>query len=238
MTITQIQLDDIAVDVVQKRIKNIHLRVYPPMGRVRLAAPVRVPLDTLRSYARSKLSWIREQQQKIRSHVYESACDYLDGETHYSWGERYPLSLIESPQTPALELRDGRLVLSVRPGIDRARKAATVDAWYRQQIKFAVPDLIAKWQPILGVQVRRFSVRKMKTRWGTCNTRHHALFINSELAKKPPVCLDYLVLHEMVHLLEPSHNARFKALMDRFMPDWRRVRQQLKNSDTASRLQE
>lgn len=224
---TQIKLGDIAVEVVRKDIKNIHLSVYPPAGRVRISAPLRVNPDTIRVFAISKLGWIRQQQKKLREQERETPREYLDRESHYVWGKRYLLKVIESGETPSVELKHSQMHLCVRPGASEEKKQAIVEEWYREQIKQAVPALIAKWEPLVGVKVERFFVQKMKTKWGSCSPGSGSIRLNTDLAKKPPECLEYIVVHEMVHLLEPTHNTRFIALMDRFMPQWRFHREEL-----------
>lgn len=225
--VTQLQLCDIAVDVVLKDIKNIHLSVYPPAGRVRISAPRRMSIDTIRVFAISKLAWIKQQQAKLREQERETPREYLDRESHYLWGKRYLLTLVESDEAPSVELKHRRMILTVRPGTDEEKKQAIVDAWYRDQLKKALPLLIAKWEPLIGVKVGRFFVQRMKTKWGSCNKGTRSIRLNTDLAKKPRDCLEYIVVHEMLHLLEPTHNTRFLALMDRFMPNWRLRRDQL-----------
>jgi hypothetical protein len=223
----RIQLGDIPVDVVRKDIKHVHLSVYPPTGRVRISAPRRMSLDTLRVFAISKLDWIRRQQIKLREQERETPREYLDRESHYVWGERYLLEVVESDEPPAIELGHGRMHLRVRPGTDEDKRRALVEAWYRRQLREAVLPLLARWQPLLGVEVERFFIQRMKTKWGSCNHRTRTIRLNTELAKKPPECLEYVVVHELVHLLEPTHNARFVALMDRFLPQWQHYRDAL-----------
>jgi len=215
-----IELGDIKVEVVKKDIKNIHLSVYPPAGRVRISAPSRMSLDTIRVFVISKLGWIKQQQQKFQSQARETPREYLDRESHYVWGKRYLLRVIESDTAPAVELKHSRMFLHVRPGTDAVKKQIIMEAWYRAQLRQALPPLIAKWEPLMGVQVARFFVQRMKTRWGSCNPGARRIRLNTDLAKKPRECLEYVVVHEMVHLLEPTHNARFVALMDQFMPKW------------------
>ena len=215
-----IDLGDITVDVVKKDIKHVHLSVYPPTGRVRISAPLRMSLDTIRVFAISKLGWIKQQQQKLQAQERESPREYLDRESHYVWGKRYLLKVVEQEAAPVVALQHSILLLQVRPGADETKKQAVVAEWYRQQLKAAVPPLIAKWEPLMGVKVERFFVQHMKTRWGSCNPSAGSIRLNSELAKKPPECLEYIVVHEMVHLLEPTHNQRFSALMAQFMPKW------------------
>ncbi len=215
-----IDLGGIVVDVVKKDIKNVHLSVYPPTGRVRISAPLRMSLDTIRVFAISKLGWIKQQQQKLLEQERETPREYLDRESHYVWGKRYLLKIIEHNAAPEVELKHSTMLLRIRPGSDDVKMEAVLDAWYRQQLKEAVPALIAKWEPLMGVKVERFFVQRMKTKWGSCNPGAGTIRLNSELAKKPPESLEYIVVHEMVHLLEPTHNARFIGLMDRFMPKW------------------
>jgi len=217
---TQIQLGEIALDVVRKDIKNVHLSVHPPTGRVRISAPSRMNLDAIRVFAISKLAWIKQQQRKLREQERETRREYLDRESHYVWGKRHLLSVIERDLAPTIALKHNRMMLTVRLGADEAAKEAVVAQWYREQIKAVAPELIEKWGPILGVSVKRFFVQQMRTKWGSCNPLARTIRLNTELAKKPKECLEYIVLHEMVHLIEPTHNARFVALMDRFMPKW------------------
>jgi hypothetical protein len=225
--VSQIQLGDIAVDVVLKDIKNVHLSVHPPTGRVRISAPKRMKIDTIRVFAISKLDWIKRQQTKLREQERETPREYVDRESHWVWGKRYLLTVSESDQPPSIELKHSRMVLRVRPGTDEGKRQVLVEEWYRGRLKEAVPPLLERWQPLLGVEVERFFVQRMKTKWGSCNPEARTIRLNTELAKKPPECLEYIVVHELVHLLEPTHNARFVALMDRFMPKWHFHRQVL-----------
>lgn len=225
--VRQLQLGSIAVDVVFKDIKNVHLSVYPPTGRVRISAPSRMSLDTIRVFAISKLAWIRQQQEKLQAQERETPREYLDRESHYVWGKRYLLRMVESEGAPAVELKHSRILLQVRPGTNEKRRQAIVDEWYRLILKQAVPLLIAKWEPLMGVKLKRFFVQRMKTKWGGCNHSARTIRLNTELAKKPRECLEYIVVHELVHLLEPTHNARFIGLIGQFMPNWRFRRGQL-----------
>jgi hypothetical protein len=225
--VSQIKLGDIPVDVVLKDIKNVHLSVYPPTGRVRISAPKRMSIDTIRVFAISKLDWIRQQQTRLCEQERETPRDYVDRESHHVWGKRYLLTVSESDEPPSIRLSHSRMLLRVRPRTDEERKQSLVEEWYREQLKEAVPPLLARWQPPLGVRVERFFVQRMKTKWGSCNHKARTIRLNTELAKKPAECLEYIVVHELVHLLEPTHNARFVALMDRFMPKWQFHRQML-----------
>ena len=225
--VTHIQLGDITVDVVRKNIKNIHLSVYPPTGKVRISAPTGMNLDTIRVFAVSKLGWIKKQQLKLQEQERETPREYLNRESHYVWGKRYLLQIIEENNAPSVELKHSRMVLRVRPGTEEWKKQAIVEEWYRNQVKQAVPGLLAKWEALIGVKVERFFVQRMKTKWGSCTPHKKHIRLNTDLAKKPSVCLEYIVVHEMIHLLEPTHNERFRALMEQFMPKWQFYREEL-----------
>jgi predicted metal-dependent hydrolase len=217
---TRIQLGDIAVDVIRKEIKNVHLSVHPPTGRVRIAAPARMNLDTVRVFAIAKLPWIKKQQRKLREQERETPREYIDRESHYVWGQRYLLKVVEADQRACVELSYGRMILRVRRGTDKAKRQAVVEEWHREQLRKAVSPLIKKWERLMGVRVRRFFLQRMKTKWGSCNHCAGSIRLNTDLARKPKECLEYIVVHEMVHLLEATHNERFMTLMDRFMPKW------------------
>ncbi|MGA2502488.1 MAG: SprT family zinc-dependent metalloprotease [Anaerolineales bacterium] len=220
----QLDVGGILIDVVFKDIKNVHLSVYPPNGRVRIAAPSRMSLDTLRLYAIAKLDWIKRQQKKLLEQQRETPREYLDRESHHVWGQRYLLKVIEADLPPVVQLKHSTLLLQVRPGSNEQKRQEILEAWFREQLKPAVLPLIAKWEPQLDVHVSHFFVQLMKTRWGSCNPDTGSIRLNTELAKKPRECLEYIVVHEMVHLLEPTHNRRFVALIDQFMPNWQFVR--------------
>ena len=223
----QVQLGNIAVDVVLKNIKNVHLSVYPPSGRVRISAPSRMSLDTIRVFAISKLDWIKQQQKKLREQERETPREYLDRESHFVWGKRHLLKVAENNSAPEVVLKRDILILQIRPGASEGKKQAVLEEWYREQLKAAVPPLIEKWESLLGVNVTRFFVQWMKTKWGSCSQGAGSIRLNTELAKKPTACLEYIVVHEMIHLLEPTHNSHFIALMDQFMPTWQFQRQEL-----------
>lgn len=229
----QIELGDITADVVLKDIKNVHLSVHPPTGHVRISAPTHMSVDTIRLFAISKLDWIKRQQLKLREQTRETPREYLDRESHYVWGRRYLMEVVEEDVPTGVQLGPTALVLRVRPGSNLVTKNAVLSGWYRDVLKAAVPALIVVWEPRLGVSVHGFFVQQMKTKWGSCNAAARTIRLNTELAKKPSECLDYIVLHEMVHLLEPTHNARFTALMDQFMPQWQFRRQILNRLPVA-----
>jgi predicted metal-dependent hydrolase len=223
----EIMLGDIPVDVVLKSIKNIHLSVYPPQGRVRIAAPLRMDLDTIRVFAISKLGWIKAQQRKLRSQPRESPRVYLDRESHLVWGRRYLLKVVERDAPPAVTLRHSTMVLQLRPGTSAEKRQSVLDEWYRDQLKVEAQGFIAKWAAHMNIPPPSLSTRKMKTKWGSCTPGARSILLNLELAKKPPVCLEYIVVHELVHLLEPTHGANFVALMNGLMPKWRFHRDEL-----------
>lgn len=224
---TRIDLGDMQIEVLRKDIKNLHLSVLPPLGKVRVAAPRHMNLDTIRVFAISKLAWIRSQQRKMQTQEREAPREYLDRESHYVWGRRYLLKRVEKDAAPTIELKHSKLVMQVRPGTGEAQSQALLEGWYREQIRAVVPELITKWEPVMGVKVGRVFVQRMKTKWGSCNPASRAIRLNTDLAKKPPECIEYIVVHEMTHLLEPTHNARFMALMELFMPEWQHLRRQL-----------
>ena len=222
-----LQLGSVAVDVVLKDIKNIHLSIHPPAGKVRIAAPLRMDLDTIRVFAITKLAWIKSQQKKLREQERETPREYLDRESHYVWGKRYLLKLVEKDAAPGVELKHSTMVLQLRSGSSIEKKQEVLDAWYREQLRVRLPELIARWEKALGVKANKVFVQKMKTKWGSCNPDAGNIRLNTDLAKKPPQCLEYIVAHELVHLIERQHNERFAKLMDIYMPNWRQLREML-----------
>jgi hypothetical protein len=227
---TTIELGGIAIDVVRKNIRNIHLRVCPPNGKVRISAPLRMDLDVIRSFAFSRVDWVRKHQQRMRERPQALPLEYVDGESHYLWGSPYRLQVRETKAAAKVELIGDRLLLDVRAGTRSRKKRALLDEWYRARLMEALPELTWKWERLTGVKAGRYSARKMRTRWGSCNPRTGHIRMNTELAKRAPECLEYVIVHELTHVLEPSHNHRFKALMDRFMPAWRSWRAELNAS--------
>lgn len=222
-----IDLGDIRVEVQRKNNKHAHLYVYPPEGRVHISAPMHMGLDALRAFAISRLSWIKAQQRQMRAQPRETQREYLNRESHQVWGRRYLLEVIEVNAAPVVGLKHSALVLQIRPGSNEARREALLESWYREQLRANLPVLLGKWQPLMGVNVRRILVQRMKTRWGGCNPSTGIIRLNTELAKKPPECLEYILIHELAHLIEPTHNNRFLALMDKFMPHWRQIKDEL-----------
>ena len=223
----QLHLGEIIIDVEQKNIKNIHLRVYPPAGKVRITAPLRMDLETIRIFALSKFNWIRKQQAKFRGQDREAPRDFLNRESHYYNGKRFLLEVVEVEAPPKIELKHSTLVLYVRPGTPKEKRQRIIDEWYRAQLKNVLPELIEKWEKKLNVKVAEYGIKKMKTRWGSCNWRAKRIWLNLELAKKPQECLEYVVVHEMVHLLVRKHNAVFRAYMTEYLPKWRYYKDEL-----------
>ena len=228
-TATTIEVEGVVIELVRKRIRHIHLRVCPPDGSVRISAPLRMSMAVIREFAGSRVDWIRKHQQKMRERPWMAPLEYVDGERLYVWGRPYLLQVHETKAPASVELAGDKLVLNVRPGAGRRKKQAVLDAWYRERLLEALPDLTAKWERATGVTAKRYSVRKMKSRWGSCSPRSRDIRLNTELAKKSPACLEYVLVHELAHVLEASHNHRFKAIMDRFMPNWREIRKELRS---------
>ncbi|MDI9341054.1 MAG: SprT family zinc-dependent metalloprotease [Sediminibacterium sp.] len=223
----EIVLGNIVITVTQKAIKNIHLSVHPPDGRVRIAAPGKMKLDTIRVYAISKLPWIKQQQKKIKSQKREAPREFITRESHYFLGKRYQLRVIELDTAPVAHITHNYLELYVRPGASIEKRKAILENWYREQLRELVTSMIAKWEEKMKVRVEAFGIKKMKTKWGTCNEEAKRIWLNFELAKKPKECIEYIVVHEMVHLKERHHNDRFIAYMNQFLPEWKQLKNDL-----------
>lgn len=232
---THLMLGDISVEVARKDIKNVHLSVYPPEGRVRIAAPRLMKLNTIRVYAISKLDWIRKQQRKLRAQERESPRDYTDRETHYVWGQRCLLRIQEAPAPARVVLRGNKLILTGPRDTTPEQRAKLIDGWYRRQLREKASPIIASWEKRLNVSVARFFVQRMKTRWGSCNSDAKSIRLNLELAKKPAQCLEYVIIHEMVHFKVRHHNSRFIQLLDEHLPQWRAVRDELNRLPLSER---
>lgn len=216
------------VNVVRKDIKNLHVAVYPPAGRVRVAAPLRVTDEAIRLAVITRLAWIKRQQAKFTDQERQSKREYVTGESHYFQGQRYRLDVVYHDGRPRVAIRGNHTIdLFVRNGSDTAQRERVLLSWYRKELKLLLPALIQRWEPVLGVRMAEAKVKHMKTKWGTCNARARRIWINLELAKKPVQCLEYVLVHEMVHLLERNHTDRFTVLMDRAMPSWRLYREEL-----------
>jgi predicted metal-dependent hydrolase len=227
----QITVSGLSVHVVRKAIKNLHLGVYPPHGRVRVAAPLTVSDGAVRLAVIGKLGWIKRQQARFEAQPRQSEREMISGETHYFLGRRHRLRVIECPGAGAVAVRSKSIIeISVRPRTNARQREEVLQQWYRKQLKALIPPLLKKWQSVMGVQVADWGIKKMKTKWGSCNKDAWRIWLNLELVKKPVQCLEYILVHEMVHLLERHHNDRFRALMDRFMPQWRSRREALKRT--------
>lgn len=223
----------IGVDVVYKDIKNLHIGIYPPAGRVRVAAPERLGDEAVRLAVIQRLPWIRERIKQFRYAERQSEREMVTGESHYLWGDRLRLEVIEVVGRPSVTVRGSRLRLSVPPGTPAVRRQQLLDAWYRTLLKAAIPALIEKWEPIVDRTVQGWTVRRMKTKWGSSNPHSGRLSINLELAKKHPSCLEYVIVHEMTHLHERTHNEHFIALLDEYLPNWRALRDELNRAPLA-----
>lgn len=230
----KIEVGGITIEILRKEIKNLHVGVYPPNGRVRVAAPLRMDDDAVRLAVISRLGWIRRQQASFKQQERQSAREMVTGESHFFQGRRYRLDVIERGSPSSVRLvNNTTMVLHVRPGTDPDKRETVLLRWYRKQLRQQLPPLLAKWQPKVGVQVAQLRIKKMKTRWGSCNAEARRIWLNLELAKKPTLCLEYILVHEMVHLLERHHNERFKTLMDTLMPSWRMYREELNRAPLA-----
>ena len=223
----QIELGNIKIDVELKNIKNIHLSVYPPNGKVKISAPERMDLDTIRVFTISKLKWIKKQQEAFRNQERETPREYLTKESHYFKGKRYLLKVIEHNAKPKVILKHSEIELYIRPNATIEKRKQILDEWYRAELKKIVPKMIEKWEKKIGVKSNEFGIKKMKTKWGTCNTKAKRIWLNLEIAKKPFECLEYIIVHELLHLLERRHNDKFVKYMNEFMPKWRFYREEL-----------
>ena len=224
----QLIINEFTIDVIRKDIKNIHLAVYPPSGRIRIAAPVKMDDDAIRLFAISKIGWIKRQQRKFIAQERIPEREYLQRESHYFQGKRYLLNIIEIDEVPKVAIRGKKYIdLYVRPGATTEKKHEVLTEWYRTQLKNLIPDLMLKWCNILSVQVKDFQVKHMKTKWGSCNIEENRILLNLELAKKPESCLEYIIVHELIHFKERHHNERFLFYMDKYLPNWKQIKNEL-----------
>ena len=229
-----IHLGEIAIAVTRKNIKHVHLSVYPPGGRVTLVAPTGTRLEVARAYAASRLGWIRAQQARLLGQARETPRQYIERESHSLWGRRYLLSVREQEAKPSVRLTHRRITLTVRPGTSRARRQSVMHEWHKSLLHNAVPGLIRKWQPKLGVEVAGYFLQRMKTKWGSCNHRAGHIRLNTELVKKPKDLLEYVVVHEMLHLIAPTHSEQFLTLVTKHYPSWREAREELNDLPLAA----
>lgn len=219
------------VQTVKKNIKNMHLGVYPPEGRVRVAAPMKMSDESIRLFVISKIPWIKKQKTKYEKQQRQSKREFVSGESHYFLGDRYRLNIINSEQAPKVEIkRKTHIDLHVKPGTSTEKRQEILDNFYREELKKIVPSMLAQWQNKIGINVKEVNIKKMKTKWGTCNAEDGRIWLNLELAKNPKYCMEYVLVHEMVHFLEKTHSDRFFNIMDTHMPQWPQHRDELNNS--------
>lgn len=231
---SHIKVSGIPVEIHRKGIKNLHVGVYPPHGKVRVAAPLHLDDEAVRLAIVSRLSWIRRQRQGFARQERQSAREMVTGESHYFEGRRYRLNVVEQKGNPQVRIASNSIMdLWVPPGSDCTARHGILERWYRRQLKSLIPDLLARWEPIVGVDVADRRVKRMKTRWGSCNIEARRIWLNLELIKKPRACLEYILVHEMVHLLERRHTERFREMMDHLMPDWKTRRAELNKAPLA-----
>ena len=221
------EISGIKVEVIKKKIKNMHLSVLPPLGRVRISAPIGTSDETIKLFAIKKIGWIKKQIQKFESQPRQSEREYVSGESHYLLGRRYRLELKYTKKANKVETKGNKLVLTVREASTQEQREKIMNEWYRAELKAKLPALIEKWEKIIGVKTNDFGVKNMRTRWGTCNVKDKRIWINLQLAKKPVACLEYIVVHELVHLLEKNHTPVFIEYMDKFLPGWRVTKDEL-----------
>ncbi|MBU5312932.1 M48 family metallopeptidase [Tissierella carlieri] len=222
-------INDIEIEITKKNIKNIHLSVHPPNGEVKISAPKRMTEDAIRLFAMSKMSWIKKQREKFKNQEKIPEYEYVSGESHYYFGEKYLLNVVhQSSNKPRVEIINNKYIdLYVNEESSKEKRENIMKEWYRKELKSIIPSMINKWEKIMDLRVKEWGVKQMKTRWGTCNPKAKRIWLNLELAKKPPHCLEYIIVHEMAHLIEKGHGDKFKAIMDKYYPDWRNVRKEL-----------
>jgi predicted metal-dependent hydrolase len=222
-----IKVGNFNIDVMHKEIKNVHLSVYPPTGRVTISAPSHMNTELLRVYAISRIGWIKQQQKKLLSQAREPVKEFVNRETHYFKGKRFLLKLEDNQATNKVELKHNKLIVKTKLHSTEEKTAKLIDTFYRQELHNVVPNLITKWSAILKVNLTTYGIKKMRTKWGTCNPIAKRIWVNVELAKKPIHCLEYIVVHELVHLLERKHNDKFVAHLNRHLPNWKQIKKEL-----------
>ena len=226
-----LEVGDIEAQVVRKPIKNLYLSVLSPYGKVRVTAPLAMKDAAIRSLLATRLIWIRKKQKKFEGLKIQARREYVSGESHYLWGRPYRLEVVYENRPSGVSIKDeDKIVLSVKPNSNRAKRAQVMLDWYRKELGNAAGVFLQRWQKTMDIRVNSCRIKKMKTRWGSCNHKAGRIWLNLELAKKPEHCLDFIIVHEMTHLLEKGHNSRFKAHMDTFMPLWRQRNKELKRS--------
>lgn len=229
-----IHLGEITIAFTRKDIKNVHLSVHPPTGRVTLVAPKDTRSEVARAFAISKLGWIRDQQAQLRGQMRETPRQFVERESHYLWGRRYLLRIKEKQSKPSIHLGHREIWLSVRPDSDRAKRAEVMHEWHKSLLHQAARELIPRWEPKLGVEVAGYFLQRMKTKWGSCNRRTRTIRLNTELVKKPKDLLEYVIVHEMLHIIEPTHSERFVELLSKHYPSWGEARAELNDLPLAT----
>lgn len=228
--IISISASNIEIEVIRKDIKNMHLAVYPPTGRIRLAAPKKTDSEVVRLFAISKIGWIKKHIKNFNEQPRESKKEYISGESHYFFGKRYLIQVIEHDKPNAIKIKGVKTIqLFIRPGTTIEQRAIMLKEWYRKELKKILPAIVAKWEEELRLKCNYWGVKQMRTKWGTCNHSQKRIWLNLELAKKPLICIDYVVLHELLHLIEPNHSENFILLLNKHFPKWKKIRQDLNN---------
>lgn len=228
MSTNTLRLGSIEALIIRKQVKNLHLSVLPPLGKVRVTAPEDMKDDAIRTLLATKLPWIKKQQEKFKGQARQTKREYVSGESHYFFGQRYRLEVLYKEAAPVVCLKGkSKIVLQVRPNSPVEKRAEVMTEWYRQQLQPVAEKLMTKWQKKLKLQVGTWKIQRMKTRWGTCNHEASRILLNLELAKKPQACLEYVVVHELLHLIEKKHNDNFVNMMEKHLPKWQSTKQEL-----------
>ncbi|NLY90823.1 MAG: M48 family metallopeptidase [Firmicutes bacterium] len=223
-----LRVDDLEIEVIRKKVRHIYISLLPPAGNVRMTVPAHLDHEMILSFARAKLDWIKRQQAKILARPLPPVPDYINGETHYFFGHPYELQVLETTGRPRVELNAGQsIILFVRPQSTKEERQKLLYAWYRRQLQAVIPGYLQKWQEVIGVTVKEWGVKRMKTKWGSCNIQARRIWLNLELVKKSPHCLEYIIVHELIHLLERYHNRRFYAYLTQYLPGWKEIKKEL-----------
>lgn len=225
----QLIINNIPIEIKRKKIKNMYLKILPPDGRVYISAPLRMSVEEIGRFIQLKYDWIRKQQEKIQKRPGQKELEYISGEEVFVWGKKYTLKVLPTDKNVGVTLLGSELLLFIKPDTTIEKRARILNQWYKQVLQEAIPELIEKWEKIIGVKSSTFVIRDMKTRWGSCNIRTGKICLNLKLVNKRPICLEYVIVHELVHLLEASHNHVFKGYMDQFLPNWRVIKKELNN---------
>lgn len=221
-------INDLEIEVIRKDIKHVNLSVCPPIGKVRIVAPTHTSEEFIKLFAISKIPWIKKKKTSFENQERISPRAYVNRESHYFQGQRYLLYIIEVEAAPKVIIKNRtKIEMYIRPNTSVEKRHEIMSEWYRKQLKLILPDIITKWENIIGVKISEFQIKQMKTLWGTCNVEKKRIWINLELAKKPQPCLEYIVVHELVHLLENTHNERFQFLMSKYLPNWQTLKSDL-----------